>query len=170
MKTILLLITVIFLVLTIRHLMLKFFMNIVIGRKTFNFRQFDKEKYHQLAPADDFSDDWITKQELTTLRINSSRDGVNLSGHFLLAEEPVRTIILFHGWRSEFKCDFAEMAENLNRNGCNLLFVEQRAHGNSGGKYIGFGALERYDCIDWLKYLTDTNHNLPIYLAGLSMG
>jgi fermentation-respiration switch protein FrsA (DUF1100 family) len=53
---------------------------------------------------------------------------------------------------------------------CNLLLVEQRCHGVSDGKYIGFGVLERYDCLRWLDYVNREHPGLPVYLFGISMG
>ena len=54
---------------------------------------------------------------------------------------------------------------------CNLLFVEQRGHGASQGKCLGFGVLERYDCLDWIRYIQDREpEGMPIYLLGCSLG
>ena len=52
------------------------------------------------------------------------------------------------------------------------LGVEQRAHNNSDGDYLGFGLLERYDCRDWISWVNDKlgSEVLPIYLCGVSMG
>lgn len=170
MDIILLIAAAVFLFLTIRRLVHLFFMNLIIGRRTLNFRKFNKTKNLNLFPNAEKTVNWLNTQEFRPVTIKSSHDGINLSGHFLASGEAKRTLLLFHGWRSEFRNDFADMAEKLYQNGCNLLFVEQRAHGLSGGKYISFGALERYDCIDWLNYLNDTKHEFPIYLTGLSMG
>ena len=54
-------------------------------------------------------------------------------------------------------------------NDCNVLFAEQRGQNNSGGDYMGFGLLERYDCADW-AFWVQQQCNLPIYLCGVSMG
>ncbi|MBE6734771.1 MAG: alpha/beta hydrolase, partial [Ruminococcaceae bacterium] len=50
-------------------------------------------------------------------------------------------------------------------------YAEQRGQGDSGGEYMGFGLLERYDCYEWIKWIEEnTSEELPIYLAGISMG
>lgn len=55
--------------------------------------------------------------------------------------------------------------------GCSVLYAEQRGQGNSGGEYMGLGALERFDCLDWINWVNDRETNgLPVYLAGISMG
>ncbi|MBO4944768.1 MAG: hypothetical protein J6C91_05885, partial [Muribaculaceae bacterium] len=41
--------------------------------------------------------------------------------------------------------DFSCATEFYYSLGFNLLLVDQRSHGRSDGKYIGFGALERLD-------------------------
>ena len=32
-------------------------------------------------------------------------------------------------------------------------FAEQRGQNNSDGEYMGFGLTERFDCLDWVKYM-----------------
>ena len=51
-----------------------------------------------------------------------------------------------------------------------LLLPEQRGQGESGGAFMGLGALERYDCARWANYLAGLYPHLPLYLAGVSMG
>jgi fermentation-respiration switch protein FrsA (DUF1100 family) len=55
--------------------------------------------------------------------------------------------------------------------GLSVLLVDQRAHGASEGKYIGYGLLERYDCQQWAWYLhAKLGGRLPILFDGVSMG
>lgn len=56
-------------------------------------------------------------------------------------------------------------------NGCSVLYVEQRGQNGSGGSHIGMGLTERFDCADWVDWATlRCGRQIPIYLAGLSMG
>ncbi len=99
----------------------------------------------------------------------TSRDGLRLIGHWFAGEHPRRTVVMVHGWHSTWAWDFGAHAAFLQD--CNLLLIEQRSHGASEGEYIGFGVLERYDCLDWLEFLrTKTGDTLPVYLFGISMG
>lgn len=101
----------------------------------------------------------------------TSHDGLKLVGHFRRAREPRRVIIAMHGWRSGWSMDFGAISDFYYENGCSVLYAEQRAQGESGGDYMGFGLLERYDCYEWVKWAEDNNSSrLPIYLAGISMG
>ncbi len=100
-----------------------------------------------------------------------SHDGLQLIGHWSECEEPKRIIIAMHGWRSSWANDFGMIADFWKANNCNVLYVEQRGQNNSAGDYMGFGMLERYDCLDWIKWVNEQNADrLPIYLAGVSMG
>lgn len=98
-----------------------------------------------------------------------SFDKTKLVGEFYHAASPKRIIIAFHGWRSSCGEDFGMMAEFFNKNDCSVLYIQQRGQGESGGNYMGFGLIERYDCFEWVKYVNE-KYNLPIYLAGISMG
>ena len=99
-------------------------------------------------------------------------DGLRLRGHWVPAEQPRRVILAMHGWRSSWDRDFGAIAEFWRREGCSVLYAEQRAHGESGGAYLGFGLLERYDVLRWLELLQSSGKagDNPVYLAGISMG
>lgn len=100
-----------------------------------------------------------------------SYDGIHLVGHLWESESPKRTVLLMHGWRSSWSNDFGVMADFLHENHCNILFAEQRAQNKSGGEYMGFGLLERYDCREWIKWLNERyGTDTPLYLGGVSMG
>ena len=100
-----------------------------------------------------------------------SHDGLRLIGHWYPAEQPKRILIAMHGWRSSWSRDFGVIAPFWHDNGCSVLYAEQRGQGASEGKYMGFGMLERYDCLKWAQWASENNpDNLPSYLGGLSMG
>ena len=106
----------------------------------------------------------------TVTQIQSS-DGVLLTGHWMPAQYPKRIVVAMHGWRSAWDNDFGMIADFLLENDCSILFAEQRGQGRSGGKYMGFGLMERYDCLDWVNWVNaETGGELPVYLCGISMG
>lgn len=111
----------------------------------------------------------LENSEYETYEI-AAYDGETLVGHFKRVENPKRTIIAFHGWRSSWSMDFGLIADFWLNNNCNVLFVEQRGQNGSSGSYMGFGLLERYDCLSWANWLSERNEGLPVYLAGVSMG
>ncbi len=112
----------------------------------------------------------LEAKELETVKITAS-DGIQLIGHWYPAQEPKRIIIAMHGWRSGWSNDFGSIADFWHNSGCSILFVEQRGQGRSGGDYMGFGLIERYDCASWAKWINEQKSStLPIYLAGVSMG
>ena len=98
-------------------------------------------------------------------------DGVRLVGHWHTCENPKRIIVAMHGWRSTWSHDFGVISDFWHNSDCCVLYAEQRGQGNSGGDYMGFGLLERYDCLDWINWVNErTGGTLPIYLGGVSMG
>jgi fermentation-respiration switch protein FrsA (DUF1100 family) len=55
--------------------------------------------------------------------------------------------------------------------GFNVFMADNRAHGKSGGKYIGMGWLDRKDYLGWLDMVLErTGENTEIVLHGISMG
>jgi fermentation-respiration switch protein FrsA (DUF1100 family) len=94
-----------------------------------------------------------------------------LVGHWIPAVNAKRIIIAVHGWRASWYQTFGIVADSWAANDCSVLYIEQRAHDNSGGEYIGFGLTERFDCLDWVSWVNrSVGADLPIYLVGVSMG
>ena len=101
----------------------------------------------------------------------TARDGTPLVGHWYENPNAKRIVVAMHGWRSRWDQDFGLIAPFLHENGCSVLYAEQRGQNASGGSHMTFGLLERYDCVDWVNWaVSHTAPNLPVYLAGISMG
>lgn len=100
-----------------------------------------------------------------------SFDGLKLCATFIPCENAKRTILCVHGYRSSGYFDFSMAVGYFLENNCNLLIIDQRAHGRSEGRIITFGVKERYDVRDWSEYLAErVGKDMPIYLDGVSMG
>jgi len=100
-----------------------------------------------------------------------SHDGLKLVGHWFPVPNTKRILLAMHGWRSAWNKDFAMIADFFRSEGCSVLYVEQRAQGESEGQYMGFGLLERYDCRSWCDWVWEQfGNSLPVYLCGVSMG
>ncbi len=135
-----------------------------------NLSEEEAELWSEYIPLINDGKAWIKAQSLERVEVKS-RDGLKLVGHMLSADEPKGTILMFHGYRSSGFQDFSCAAEYLYGLGYNLLIPDQRAHGESEGKYIGYGVLERYDCVSWIEYINcRIGTDKPIVLDGISMG
>ena len=111
---------------------------------------------------------WFKDQNPERIWIKSY-DGLNLAADFLPAEEPKGTLIVVHGYRSNNFLDFSCVFELYHGWNYNILAVHDRAHGESEGKYIGFGILDRHDVLSWVNYAVE-NIGGNIFLDGMSMG
>lgn len=98
-------------------------------------------------------------------------DGEKLVGHWLPCKNPKRIVIAVHGWRASWSQTFGLVSQAWEDNQCSVLYVEQRGTNNSGGDTISFGLIERFDCLDWVKWINSRcGMDLPVYLCGVSMG
>ena len=98
-------------------------------------------------------------------------DGVPLIGRYYEFKEKAPIVLMFHGYRSAAVRDGIGIIRFCEEEGYNLLLVDQRAHHDSGGKTITFGIKERYDCMDWIRYINRRfGEKTKIVLAGISMG
>ncbi len=97
-------------------------------------------------------------------------NGVELAARRYSREDPKGRIIMFHGYRSIAEVDFSCAMDYYYAQGYELVLVDQRASGKSSGSWIGFGILERHDCLSWIRYLNAEFNPLPTFLSGISMG
>ena len=102
-----------------------------------------------------------------------SRDGLKLHAYLFPAgeEPPKKFVIGVHGYRSYSRPEYAPYIEFYHSLGFSMLLPDDRAHRPSEGDYVGFGVLDRLDCVDWAKYLVKTyGEDIEILLHGVSMG
>ena len=146
----------------------RYFFNVAFERKTL-------EKFPRLGKDTPWESDleagreWIRSHAVPIGTINSF-DGLKLSGYYIEAPNAKRTIVMCHGWRGCWERDLAGISKWFYKNGCNMLLIDQRAHGFSQGKYTTFGLYERLDCVSWCNWLNKMYHPERIYLYGVSMG
>lgn len=112
---------------------------------------------------------WLHAQNMEETEVRS-QEGIPLKGYLLRHPRADRIVVMFHGWRGGWDKDCAAFAHDLYEKNCSVLMVSQRAHDQSGGRYIGFGVLERHDCQEWIRFVEEHTERIPIYLSGVSMG
>lgn len=98
-----------------------------------------------------------------------SFDGLRLAGTYYNIDSDT-TILLFHGYRSDGKFDFACAVKFYIELGLNVLVVDQRANGESEGRLITFGIKERRDAVSWADFINKKYSPNNIFLSGVSMG
>ena len=114
---------------------------------------------------------WINEQEFESIEIQSE-DGLTLRAKLLKANNDTdKVIIAIHGYHSYNLREYAYYLKFYHDLGFHILLPDNRAHGNSEGEYIGFGWLDRLDCISWINKVKDHfQKDLQIVLHGISMG
>lgn len=115
--------------------------------------------------------EWLMEQKLEPVAI-TARDGIKLHAYYLPADKPSdRLVIGCHGYTSCGMNDFAAHSYFFHKLGFDCLIPDHRAHGESEGKYIGFGILDRFDCRAWIDYVEKRfDGKKRILLHGTSMG
>lgn len=100
-----------------------------------------------------------------------SDDGCRLVGHVLACNPgSPRWLVFVHGFEGTWRAGMTH-ARRAAEQGFNLLFVELRAHGASGGDWVGAGWLDRRDVVAWCSWLaTRAGDGARVVVAGQSMG
>ena len=114
--------------------------------------------------------EWLNEYPRKFVSITSD-DGLLLEGALFEKENSKKLLIAFHGYTSEGQKDYIVQAKYYLENGFNVMLVDQRAHGNSAGKYVGFGVLDSEDARHWIDYAINRfGEDVEILLYGSSMG
>lgn len=108
------------------------------------------------------------KQSWTMLAANG-RD--RLVADYLPAAHPTsRAVLIAHGYMND-KEQMGAYAALFHQLGYNVLLPDARAHGQSQGRFIGYGWPERYDDRKWLQRLIAKNGpQSRVVMFGVSMG
>ena len=143
------------------------------------FRRSERRQadHHEIPPEDEgYREESVknidilleTPYEAVTIR---SHDGLKLRGKFNEGRSGAPLLLFFHGYRSTAERDGSGGFSLCREKGWNAMMVDQRAHGESQGKTITFGAKERYDVLDWVNWAVRRfGEDQEIYLVGVSMG
>lgn len=110
---------------------------------------------------------WWEKYKFQVLSIKSF-DGLKLVGHYF-DNKSDKTVIVVHGFGGNYR-EMQHFCKFFYEKNFNILAVENRAHGESEGKCIGFGWLDRLDLLYWIELLNQKFPEKKIILFGLSMG
>lgn len=79
-------------------------------------------------------------------------------------------MILHHGFTSH-AADNATHAKFFHEQGYEVLLLDLRAHGESEGDYVGFGILDRFDTLEWVRCGRKRfGADVKVVLHGTSMG
>lgn len=103
-----------------------------------------------------------------TVRITSS-DGLWLAGRYYEKENSHHWVILVHGYHGTGG-NMTGYAQRYYDAGYQVLAPDLRACGESQGRWLGMGWLDRLDILAWIDYILAQDPKAKIVLHGLSMG
>ena len=120
-------------------------------------------------PTPRLSEEWFGEVEREEKQVESD-DGYKLHAYFVPAEEESNVFVIsIHGYRGK-SLEMTFYAQKFHDAGYNVLLPDLKGHGESEGKYIGMGYLDRFDVLKWIDLITQMNPEAIIVLHGVSMG
>lgn len=119
--------------------------------------------------ATETAEEWSKSIEQENVEI-TAEDGIKLKGtEYIVNTENNKWAIILHGYRSSPK-SVLTIGEHFSKEGYNVLIPNMRGCGESEGKYIGMGWLDKNDLQGWINLIVNQNKNSEIILHGSSMG
>lgn len=99
----------------------------------------------------------------------TAQDGVNLHG-YLYDEGSDTTVIYIPRFAQDGTSDFLPGTWLAGEQGYNLLLLDQRTHGESGGEVFSYGYFEQQDLADWLDWTERTLGSQHVLIWGEGTG
>lgn len=114
---------------------------------------------------------WFKNAKKQKWTMTSATGNYRLVADYIPANSTTtKNVVICHGFMGN-KEKMGEYAALFHQMGYNVLMPDARAHGESGGKYIGYGWPERYDIRKWTNKLIKKNgQNSQVVIFGVSMG
>ncbi len=131
----------------------------------------DMQKWEVYKEIIHTNKDWLGARESEHITIKAN-DGITLHADLYLADNSSdKLVICSHGYTTTGWDACSSIASYFVKKGFDCLIVDNRAHGKSEGDYVGFGILDRFDCLKWINYINERFENKKnILLYGVSMG
>ncbi len=169
-----------FFIILISLIILMFITSFICFRMAFYNKQSEKVRpENEMPPGKEYEPyyplmlSWMEERKNmahTNISITSF-DGLTLKGKYYELKKGAPIELMFHGYKGSAErdlCGGIQRAFALNRN---VLIVDQRAHGQSGGNVITFGLYESEDCLAWVDHIIKHfGKDTKIILCGISMG
>lgn len=161
---------------------------LLIGMIIFGFWMFDFALVRKETVNFDAGDDLLPHMDVIRFRSKEAQNKIrqlsceevyiksfdDLLLHATFVPSPYfsrKVVIAVHGYNSYGMFDMSSVVPFFRGMGYNVIIVDDRAHGKSEGKYIGFGWLDRMDVLNWCRYAKERfGKNCEILLHGVSMG
>lgn len=115
--------------------------------------------------------EWYQNVKKEQWTMTSATGNLKLKAYYIPAEHQTnKTVVMAHGFLQSKEAEGAPAAM-FHELGYNVLAPDDRAHGESEGKLIGYGWTDRRDYIKWMNKLLKTEgKNQQIVMYGVSMG
>lgn len=111
---------------------------------------------------------WMEPRRDRITEVKIENDGFDLYGEYFDFGHD-RSVIILPG-RCECLIYSYYFASPYEKASFNVLVVDSRCHGKSGGKYNTAGVKESRDVLAWAKYLNETLGNREVYIHGICIG
>ena len=111
-------------------------------------------------------------EQLSTRKLSlENHQGLTLWGTYINnLKTSEYTLVLLHGYHCSTYTMKNQVETFLKELPCDIFVPDLQGHGESQGKYVGFGYFDAFDMQEWLNFLVEINPGKPIVVLGISMG
>ncbi len=110
----------------------------------------------------------IAWARLDSVRLHTN-DGEEIGAWFSRGPDDGASVLLLHG-NGGSRRNSLPLAELFSSQGCSVLAVSLRAHGDSSGEFNDIGYSARHDVVAAVEYLEHERPGRPIVIQGISLG
>lgn len=146
------------------------FLGIFYRRRVIMLEKDNIKNTHYFPFASQLKRDILYAKEIPCENVTiKAKDGVLLFARYYNRASN-KTIIFVHGYQSNAFNNFSTAMIDFLNWGYNVLLIDQRAHGDSGGRFTTLGCKEKEDLQLWIDYIDRKIEITDIIVYGISMG
>ena len=146
------------------------FLGVFLKRKVLMIEKDDTKNTHYHPFQEQMKKDILQARELPCEKVTiKAQDGVSLVARYY-DRSSSKTIMFVHGYQTNAFNNFSTALIDFLNQGYNVLLIDQRAHGDSGGKFTTLGCKEKNDLQLWIDYIDKKEEVKSIIIYGISMG
>lgn len=145
------------------------FMGIFHRRKSIKLEDRDLSHSNHALYEDEYKRQIIEYKKQNYEKVFIKNKKISLCGSYININSN-KTVIMVHGFQIDAIYNFALSYSKFLAQGYNVLLIDQRANGNSGGHFSTLGKKESLDLLEWVSYESSKENIKDIVLYGISMG
>lgn len=112
---------------------------------------------------------WLEEVKREKVYLESDDGNIMVARKIITNQDSNKWVVILHGYNGTM-ADVNDIAMHYAKEGFNILTPDLRGNGESEGRFLGMGWLDRLDLINWIDIILKENPSANIVVHGVDLG